>query len=392
MNVGVFFPGFSPSDGGGYTFEQEILNALIALAPHSNHRFTLFFNSPCDSMEGLNIKSVFLSPNTPPKNDLFSQSLRKLGLVKTPGSVLLQQAALKEQVEFFWFPTFGSQPVDIPYIATVLDLQHCLQPWFPEVSQNGLWDYREKYYSVFLRRAAYIITGAQAGKQEISFFFRISPERIRILPHPAPVIERMPTDAEVAEVLKKFNINTPYLFYPAQFWAHKNHINLLLALRILREQYHLPLSLVLVGSDKGNEAYVRRQVTELGLEDRVFFLGFIPRAELLALYRGAFALTYVTAFGPENLPPLEAFALGCPVVASNVPGAEEQLGEAALRANGFDPEAIAAAVNKLHTDPDLRATLIERARARAARFTSADFVRGIFALLDEFEPVRRTWE
>ena len=274
--------------------------------------------------------------------------------------------------------------MDIPILHSI-GFAALRQPWFPEVSQNEFWDYRENIIR-FLRGG--YITGAQAGKQEISFF------EFPKHPHPATcaVIERMPTDAEVAEVLKKFNINTPYLFYPAQFWAHKNHINLLLALRILREQYHLPLSLVLVGSDKGNEAYVRRQVTELGLEDRVFFLGFIPRAELLALYRGAFSLTYVTAFVPENLPPLEAFALGCPVVASNVPGAEEQLGEAALRANGFDPEAIAAAVNKLHTDPDLRATLIERARARAARFTSADFVRGIFALLDEFEPVRRTWE
>jgi glycosyltransferase involved in cell wall biosynthesis len=392
MNVGVYFAGFSSQAGGGYTFEQEMLNALVELSGQSNHRFVLFFNSPAEGIQIGDIKSIVLPPDVPLKKDFVSRLARRLGLVKTPERISLQQAAEKENIHFMWFPTFGYQPVDIPYIVTVWDLQHRLQPWYPEVSEKGLWDYREKYYSACLRRAVFIITGAQAGRQEISSFYNIPPERIRLLPHPVPRMERVPTDSEVADVLKKFNIGGPYLFYPAQFWAHKNHINLLLALRLLREKFDLPLNLVLAGSDQGNGEYVRRMAVEWGLRDAVIFPGFVSRDELLALYRGAFALTYVTAFGPENLPPLEAFTLDCPVVASNVPGAEEQLGDAALLVNGFDPEEIATAVNKLHSDPVLRAALIERGRARAARFTSMNFVRGIFALLDEFEPIRRTWE
>ncbi len=123
----------------------------------------------------------------------------------------------------------------------------------------------------------------------------------------------------------------------------------------------------------------------------VAFLGFVPLEDLVALYRGAFALTYMTFFGPENLPPLEAFALGCPVIASDVPGAREQLGNAALFVDPRDPSEIAAAVKTLSDNESMRRTLVEQGRARAEKWTAKEFVRGVFAALDEFEPVRRCW-
>jgi glycosyltransferase involved in cell wall biosynthesis len=85
---------------------------------------------------------------------------------------------------------------------------------------------------------------------------------------------------------------------------------------------------VFCGSDKGNESYIKQMAAELDLADQVKFLGFVPQEDLCSLYRNAFALTYVTFNGPNGLPPLEAFALGCPVVASKILG--EQLGDGAL--------------------------------------------------------------
>jgi len=147
----------------------------------------------------------------------------------------------------------------------------------------------------------------------------------------------------------------------------------------------------LVGSDKGNVNHVKRWVNELGLEKQVRFLGFVPQEDLISLYRNAFALTYLTFFGPENLPPLEAFALSCPVVASDVSGAREQLGDAALLVDPANPAACAQAIKSLHDDPALRDVLIERGLERASRWTGRDFVRGVFSIFDEFEAIRRCW-
>jgi glycosyltransferase involved in cell wall biosynthesis len=236
-----------------------------------------------------------------------------------------------------------------------------------------------------------IITGTDAGRDEVKGFYQIPDNRIRTLPQPTPrfSIEVAP-DADTA-TLAKYGIPEGYLFYPSQFWAHKNHANLLLAVRELRDEHGLIFPVVLVGSDKGNMDYVKRLVRELGLETQVHFLGFVPEADLITFYRKAFALTYMTFFGPDNLPPLEAFSLECPVVASNVDGAGEQLGEAALLVDPKNPHQIAQAVKSLRDEPGLRQALIERGLKRASVGTGRDFINGLFSILDEFEAVRRCW-
>jgi glycosyltransferase involved in cell wall biosynthesis len=91
------------------------------------------------------------------------------------------------------------------------------------------------------------------------------------MPYPTPrllygAVERKPS------VREKYGISNEYLFYPAQFWPHKNHVNLLLALELLQTRYDRPLSVVFVGADHGNLAHVKATVKRLDLTDRVQFL------------------------------------------------------------------------------------------------------------------------
>jgi glycosyltransferase involved in cell wall biosynthesis len=241
-----------------------------------------------------------------------------------------------------------------------------------------------------LGRAAAVIVGTQVGKLEVERFFRIDPSRILIMPHPTPRFADAPVEAK-RSVREKYGITGDYLFYPAQFWAHKNHVNLLLALKLLQSKFDRPLSVALVGADHGNLGHVKATVDRLGLTDHVHFLGFVPREDLIDLYKEAFALSYVTFFGPENLPPLEAFALGCPVIASDVSGAREQLGDAVLFAEPTSPEQMAEAVVRLASEGGLRARLIEAGRKIAQARTPEGFVGGALAFLDRFEAVRRCW-
>ncbi|MCX7309067.1 MAG: glycosyltransferase, partial [Afipia sp.] len=142
---------------------------------------------------------------------------------------------------------------------------------------------------------------------------------------------------------------------------------------------------------KGNRAYITDLAAREGISELIHPLGFVERNDLVALYRRALALSYVSWCGPENLPPLEAFALGCPVIASRIPGSEEQLGDAALFCEPGDPGSIASAIRKLYDDKSLRVRLVEAGRARAKRFTPADYIHGVMGYLDEFESIRRCW-
>lgn len=395
MKVGVFLEGFLAGEGGGYTIQTDLLHALLELEKESRHTFVVLCRQPDELSELLRSSrvSAIAFPGGLAER-VVSDVGRKLSSIreKRRTETRLEQIAHEAGIEFVWFLGAEAVQVDLPYLAIVWDLQHRLQPWFPEVTANGVWEHREAFYSEFLPRATYIIAGTRVGSKEIQRFYQIPSERIKILRHPTPSFALASTDFDQANsVLKTHEIPPSYLFYPAQFWSHKNHAGLLFALQVLGEKHGLKLPLVLVGSDKGNQTYVRQLAKDLNLSSQVYFPGFVSQAELVALYRNALALTYVTFFGPENLPPLEAFALGCPVIASSVSGAQEQLGDAALLVDPKRPDQIAEAVIAIHNDASLRESLVRKGKVRAAEWTGRDFVRGVFALLDEFEPIRRGW-
>jgi glycosyltransferase involved in cell wall biosynthesis len=222
-------------------------------------------------------------------------------------------------------------------------------------------------------------------------FYQVPDARIRILPHPTPRFA-LDGDGLTAEAVREsFQLPDTYLLYPAQFWPHKNHANLVRALNYLGDRHGKRPALVLVGSDKGNQSYIRRLVKEYRLDKQVIFLGFVEPRDLIGLYRGALMLVYASMGGPENLPPLEAFALGCPVAAADIAGAREQLGEAAVLFNPSDPADIGETIAGLANDPSLQSALRERGLTRARRWTAEHFVHGVFALFDEFVPIRRCW-
>jgi glycosyltransferase involved in cell wall biosynthesis len=395
MNVGVFLGDLTPEVGGGYTLQAEIFHSLVELAGKSKHTFVIFCNSRRTAEMKANIKSNRIKVALCPSPNLAERALSRALLEFTALRKLwrrpsrLERIAHKAGVEFMWFVGSTTAYVDLPCLRMVLDLQHRLQPWFPEVS--GSWDEREVYFKRSLQCASVIITGTKAGQEEIERFYQVPPERIKILPHPTPGFALKAHLGDGKNVLDKYGIPKGYLFYPAQFWSHKNHANLLLSVQRLRDEYKLTLPVVFVGSDKGNEKYVRQLADKLGLSMQVHFLGFVPLEGLVSLYRNALALTYVTFFGPENLPPLEAFALGCPVVASKVAGAQEQLGEAALLVDPRSPEQIALAIKSIYDNLELRRTLVQRGFERASKWTGVDFIKGVFSILDEFEPLRRCW-
>lgn len=398
MRVGLFIPRTPPNVGGGFTFEDEVYQALLRNAAESEHHFVLFvpagieIRSPQRNVEFVPVRSIpfhkILTASKRLSNRFFGDVLQLPSPFRY--EAWIDRWIERHHVDVFWNLNSFSLTTMTPYIVVVWDVQVRLQPWFPELNVDGRWERWTRRFAHVLRRATWVIAGTEAGRKEIEFFFQVPRDRIVILPHPTPSFA-LHAKESAPDALARFRLERPFLFYPAQFWSHKNHGSLLRALRISRDELRLNLDLVFTGSDQGNETYVRKTVHDLGLDEYVHFLGFVSRDELVALYRKAIALVYLSLFGPENLPPLEAFALGCPVIAAAVSGAEEQLDGAALLVDGLDARAIADAIRSVFHDHTLRKTLICAGRERAARFTGDDFVRGVFRLLDRFHAVRQNW-
>ncbi len=402
MRVGVYLGGQGPDSGGGYTFQSDIFAAFASSATTSRHNFVVFVDEDLagaarDLLVDTDVKVV------PMRRVGFFDRIaamlqRDFAFVRVNWSRAgrLQKLARRHGIEYMWFLSSDCHLLDMPYMAVVWDLQHRTLPWFPELTANGEYDAREASNSWFLRRASAVVTGTRVGAAELERYYQITPECIKILPHPTPSYalkaSGVPADNEsIARVLRAYGIGGDYLVYPAQFWAHKNHANLLKAMALVHRELQRPIELAMVGGDKGNRGYCEKLVASLGLSGTCHFLGFVPRDDLIDLYRGAVALVYPSFGGPENLPPLEAFALECPVLAADVPGAREQLGDCAAFFDPRNPSQIAEAINALSGDADARAPMVARGKVRAAGWDGRDFVKGVFDLLDEFESVRCAW-
>jgi glycosyltransferase involved in cell wall biosynthesis len=393
VKVAVIMTEVGRGIGGRFTLQEDLLAAVERLRGETEHELVVYragWNRYAEGPLGWRARrlaSVGVTLGLRAAHDVQDALVgTRLLHVRTP----LERRLERDGVQLVWFPTYV-EDVSLPFVCQVLDLEHRMKPWFPEVSSRGEWEHRERHYRRYLPKATRVIVPGETGREQVVRFFGVAPENCLPLKHPTPdfALRAAREPSRSAGVVEARGIVSPYLLYPGQFWAHKNHAAALDALAELRSR-GTEMSLVLVGSDKGQLDHVRSQIRERGLESAVHVLGYVEEDELVALYQHAHALLYLSRFGPENLPPLEALALGCPAIVADVPGAAEQLGDAALLVDAADAAAVADAVERVG-EPAERERLVRAGEERARSWTADDYLRGLIAFLDEFESERRLW-
>jgi glycosyltransferase involved in cell wall biosynthesis len=323
------------------------------------------------------------------------ESVGKLegSIVRHEGSIGWFEKKLIEHgadVVYFLTQSAGPEPLQtLNYITTVFDLCHRDTPEFPEVRIFGQFQGRELHCKNNLAKALLVITESENLSTLVSQRYGIDRTRCLAMPtSPAPFLQ---DDFSIDKclVLKKYDLDEGYFFYPAQFWSHKNHVRILEALVLLREAGS-HLRVVFAGSDKGNQGHIEDLVGRYSLNDQVKFLGFVPAEHMRGLYEGCTAVVMPTYFGPTNLPPLEAWMIGKPLIYSA--HLKEQAGDAALYANPDSATELAEAM-KASTDPETAARLREYG---ALRLRELDLQRKgseteLTNRLLQFEARRRCW-
>ena len=282
---------------------------------------------------------------------------------------------------------------NFPFIATNWDIGHRSTHAFPELMWDGKpFEVRENFYRNILPKALMIFCESEAGKKEIVQYTNIGEHKIRVFPlFGGGVTTVKLSDEEGHEILQSLELKEKeYFFYPAQFWAHKNHVGLVKAFAEIVDKYP-NFKLVLSGSDKGNKNYVKSIISELGISDRVIFLGFVPIETLYCMYKYATALVMASHFGPTNMPPIEAMEIGCPVVCSDLGGHREILGEAASYFNSYDVESIKDSLLEV-----IENFIIYRDRIlkqyQETLYLPAKTIQKLDQLLLEVKSIRENWE
>ena len=329
MRIAVIAPQDFESSGGSFSDVNTMVESLLDSYTEYNHDFTLFTLGYSVSNDPTT-KSNFVFKKIPKSSKLLLIRLILKELLH-PGiqwdlkvrRIFRRRSNLRRTLEiegydFVWFVAPSGEVIDLPFATTLWDLEFRAQPFFPEVSSGGEWEKRQNLNAQILQRAALVIVGTDFGAHQAMHFFGVASERILVAP--LSIQSKIDTDC----VLRDPDL----VFYPAQFWPHKNHVTLIKAFGLAREISGRNLRLVLPGSDKGNQGLIQKYVESIGLQGSVDFPGFISQSELVHLYRTASLMVFPSLFGPDNLPPLEAIAHGCPAMVADIPGAREQLGSA----------------------------------------------------------------
>lgn len=263
LNIGIIFNA-DPKVGGG--FYQQI-STLIELRKLDKYKFIVFtFNEHNKNIiEKYNFKTILIKENIIEKSYRFilrrewTWPFVKKFKLKSFFERILEKYAI--DLVYFLYPSgLSLDLVYHNYIITVWDLCHRDFPEFPEVNYYREFELREILYNKTLKKAFAIIVDSEVGKHNLVKRYNIDEERVYVMPF-LPSINVYSKNR--VDVKSKYNIEGEYIYYPAQFWPHKNHIYIIDALSILSKK-NIMITAVFSGSDKGNLAYVLDYANQKG--------------------------------------------------------------------------------------------------------------------------------
>jgi glycosyltransferase involved in cell wall biosynthesis len=252
----------------------------------------------------------------------------------------------------------------VPATITLHDVTFVVRRTFGRVTTTGM----RAVVTRAARRADSLLTGSFAARDEICSVLGLDPEQFLVVPHGAgrpPDVEPLPE----AELRSRHGLGEArVVLCVAAKRPHKNQEVLLRALPQLPDR----TVLVLAGHAEPYERELRALAAQLGLGDRIRFLGYVPDAELEGLWRLAACAAFPTLGEGFGLPVLEAMRRGVSVACSDIPVLREVGGDVA---HYFPPRDSAAAASAIQTAWDDREARV-RGTERAARFTWEASARG----------------
>ncbi|WP_206021892.1 glycosyltransferase family 4 protein [Rhodoferax bucti] len=385
-SIGLYL-GVAPTAGGMFQYAQSVVEALSRLDA-TRYRITVAHG---DADWAPILARLGLAGHALRHAHRGSQIADAAMALRLPVSLIRMLSPLVNPLvrelreldcETWIFPAQESVTYQVPgvrAIGTIHDLMHRYEPHFPEVSARFRHGIREHRFRNIACCSDAVLVDSEVGRVQVVESYHVPNERIWQLPYVAPsyLLDTTPR----ADFDAHYGLPERFVFYPAQFWPHKNHLRLLEAISIVANA-HPDIALVLSGGKQHAFEQVQAQAKALCIDSKVFFVGYVPDADLAGFYKRARALVMPTFFGPTNIPPLEALALGCPAIVSGIYGMPEQSGDAALYFNPNCAKEMAAQITRVWTDDGLAASMSLRGVERSQHQGQAQFNHRLAQIID----------
>jgi glycosyltransferase involved in cell wall biosynthesis len=358
MEVGLLTYGLDRPAGGISRYTVDLIRAFSSSDCRSKLDITLLTTS--------SLAASPLDSCTPSHRLAASGHLPGL---MTWGNVALRQAARRLELDVVHDPTgltpflFGTGRART--VVTVHDVFAWSIPGHSTLADTLIYRH---WLPRVLPRVNAVITVSQASKADIVRHLGVPADKVHVTYEGVGHSYGRASVDQVSKVRAQYGLTDGYFLFVGSVEERKNLSRLLQACaRLWAAGERRPL--VVVGARRWKYSKTLQTVQDLALESNVLFTGPLPEEDLPALYSGADLFVFPSLYEGFGLPPLEAMACGTTVVCSNASSLPEVVGDAALMVDPYDVEALAEAMHRVLSDPDLADDLRQRGLERAAGFT-----------------------
>lgn len=363
MNIGYDATPLLSEEKTGIGFVQSAAVTTLSAA-HKADRFSLCYFCLRGAKKKRGYLAAYLRENvTLSPCTFFDGGLYRLlyGFLPLPYSLFFRR-----RMDITHFFNFLVPPgVRGKTVATVHDTAFLVYPDTVRTRTRLLlkWNMRRS-----LRRADRVVTVSEFTRDELTRFYGVAPEKVRVI-HNCVDSARFRADLSEKEIARRksaYRLPEEYLLYVGTLEPRKNLVRLVEAYAAFRQKHREAPALVLAGRNGWMYESIYQKVEELGLQDSVHFPGYVDEKDKPYLIAGAKIFVFPSLYEGFGIPVLEAMACGVPVLTSNTSSLPEVCENAALLVAPQDSDAIAKGLARLYTDEALREQLIERGLARAA--------------------------
>ncbi len=273
----------------------------------------------------------------------------------------------------------GISKTGVKSIVTIHDLIFKKYPSYYSIPDRIIYDFKFRYAC---QNADVIIAVSEQTKRDIAHYYNILPSKIRVIYQTChEVFGQTFSSKRVEQFFKKYELPTQYMLYVGAIIERKNLLGIIKALEYLPVSLRIPL--LVVGKGSAYETRVRRYLAQKKMEKYVLFLRDISLEELPLLYQNAQIFLYPSFYEGFGIPIIEALFSKVPVLTSSVSSLPEAAGNGALFVPPDKPEQIAAGIDKILTNNDLRSRLIENGFKHVQKFRAKKVTKELMDLYEK---------
>jgi glycosyltransferase involved in cell wall biosynthesis len=360
MRIGLEVTAAVRQGAGIGRYVRELLRALAQL--DTTNQYRLFYATPNPVPYPLPALPANFSARHLPFHDIWLARLWHRAQVPLPVETFTGP------LDLYHAPDFTLPPVRARSVLTVHDLSFVRDP---DSAAPGLRAYLNKVVPRSVQRADHIIAVSQATKADLIDLCHTPESKITVLYEGVDPIFKPTPDPNIRT---KYQLGSgPYIFSISTIQPRKNYQRLIQALAALPIEY----SLVIAGGPGWLHEPIYAEADNPAVRGRVKFIGFVPDADLPALYTEAAAFAYPSLYEGFGLPLLEAMACGAPTLTSNVSCLPEVAGGAAVLVDPLRVDSIAEGLKQTLVEHD---SLRPKGFARASQFRWDSVARDLLSL------------